>query len=164
MILELFFLHKKLTSIAKTLLHTSEGDEGAVLVQPEKDGDPLKSKFTQYSPNSAAHCRDCQQRLMEGDIRVGAHVFSSSARHAGYGINYWCLECMCQRPTIKRLARLHASELGKILPGAELLAKPDIERACTLYVLITLSTFGVAVQTPMVYLLECVHASCSACL
>eukprot|EP00041_Stephanoeca_diplocostata_P006179 m.78063 g.78063 ORF g.78063 m.78063 type:complete len:393 (-) comp16215_c0_seq2:781-1959(-) len=132
MILELFLLHQKLVGIAKTLLSTSEGDETNELAQPEKDGDPLKSKFTQYSPNSAAHCRDCQGRLMEGDVRVGAHVFSSSARHAGYGINYWCLKCICQRPTIKRLARLHSDELGKVLPGAELLAKPDIERVCAL--------------------------------
>jgi hypothetical protein len=69
------------------------------------------------APNSAAHCRDCQCRLNEGDVRVGAHVFSSSARHAGYGINYWCLECMCARPAIKRMARLNPTELEKVLPG-----------------------------------------------
>lgn len=57
-------------------------------------GGPLKSKFTQYSPNSAAHCRDCQSRIVEGDVRVGAHVFSSSSRHAGFSINYWYYYCV----------------------------------------------------------------------
>lgn len=63
---------------------------------------------------------------------MGAHVFSSSSRHAGDSINYWCLECMCARPAVRRMARLYPTELEKILPGADLLAEPDLQRTCTL--------------------------------
>jgi hypothetical protein len=63
---------------------------------------------------------------------VGAHVFSNSARHAGYSINYWCLDCMCARPTVRRMARLYPTEIEKILPGAELLAEADLLRVCGL--------------------------------
>jgi hypothetical protein len=79
-----------------------------------------------------AHCRDCQQLLVEGTVRVGAHVFSSSSRHAGFSINYWCLACMCARPAVRRMARLYPTEIEKILPGAELLAEVDLLRACAL--------------------------------
>ena len=65
-------------------------------------------------------------------MRVGAHVFSSSSRHAGFSINYWCLECMCARPSVRRMARLYPMETERILPGLDLLAKADLERACAL--------------------------------
>jgi hypothetical protein len=50
-ILELFCLHKKITEVSKSLLTSSEAAE-AELPQADESGDPLKSKFTQYSPNS----------------------------------------------------------------------------------------------------------------
>mmetsp|Transcript_1918 Transcript_1918/g.4169 ORF Transcript_1918/g.4169 Transcript_1918/m.4169 type:complete len:367 (+) Transcript_1918:57-1157(+) len=130
-VLELFCLHKKLTDESKSLLKISEAAD-AELPQPDDSGDPLKSKFTQYSPNSMAHCRDCQKRLEEGTVRVGAHVFSSSSRHAGFSINYWCLECICARPALRRLARMYPTEIEKILPGAELLSAVDLQHACAL--------------------------------
>lgn len=71
-------------------------------------------------------------RLEEGTVRVGAHVFSSSSRHAGFSINYWCLECMCARPSVRRMARLYPMEVERILPGLDLLSKPDLETACAL--------------------------------
>ena len=82
--------------------------------------------------NRMAHCRDCHQLLAEGLVRVGAHVFSSSSRHAGYSINYWCLDCMCARPGVRRMARLYPMEIAKVLPGAELLAEADLQRTCAL--------------------------------
>jgi hypothetical protein len=117
-VLELFCLHKRLVEQSASLLDALEKGEDS-LPQPDNNGDPLKSKFTQYSPNSRAHCRDCQKLIQEGDVRVGAHVFSSSSRHAGYGINYWCLECMCAKASVKRTARLNAAEIDKILPGTK---------------------------------------------
>lgn len=79
-----------------------------------------------------AHCRGCHQLLAEETVRVGAHVFFSSSRHAGFSINYWCLECMCGRPAVRRMARLYPTEIEKVLPGAELLAAADLQRTCTL--------------------------------
>jgi hypothetical protein len=115
-VLELFCLQKRLTDRSASLLDALEKEEDQ-LPQPENNGDPLKSKFTQYSPNSRAHCRDCQKLIEEGDVRVGAHVFSSSSRHAGNSINYWCLQCMCAKASVKRMARLNATEIDKVLPG-----------------------------------------------
>ena len=46
-------------------------------------------------------------------MRVGAHVFSSSKRHAGDAINYWCLPCMCTKPSVRRQARLNPTELER---------------------------------------------------
>jgi hypothetical protein len=112
-------------------MDTLEEAEDA-LPRPEDDGDPLKGKFTQYSPNSAAHCRDCQCSLQQGAVRVGAHVFSSSSRHAGNSINYWCIECMCLKRSVQRNARLNPGQLGKALPGSELLQEGDILRICKL--------------------------------
>mmetsp|Transcript_53663 Transcript_53663/g.68918 ORF Transcript_53663/g.68918 Transcript_53663/m.68918 type:complete len:214 (-) Transcript_53663:103-744(-) len=125
-----FCLNKKITSRSENLLDICEASEADL---PCDDfGGKLKGKFTQYSPNSAAHCRDCQKLIENGDVRVGANVFSSSSRHAGFSINYWCLECMCVRPSIRRIARLYPTELEKILPGSELLSEPDIQRMCQL--------------------------------
>lgn len=50
-VLELFFLHKKLTNVSRDLMKISDAAE-AQLPQPDDSGDPLKAKFTQYSPNS----------------------------------------------------------------------------------------------------------------
>lgn len=63
---------------------------------------------------------------------MGAHVFSSSSRHAGDSINYWCLDCICARLAVRRMARLYPTEIEKVLPGAELLAAADLQRACNL--------------------------------
>ena len=79
-----------------------------------------------------AHCRDCHSLLVEGAIRVGAHVFSSSSRHAGFSINYWCLACMCARPSVRRMARLYPTQIEMVLPGAELLAHADLQQTCAL--------------------------------
>ena len=79
---------------------------------------------------SMAHCRDCQGRLVAGEVRVSANVFSSSARHAGYSINYWCLKCMCARPVVRRLSRLFPLEVDRILPGLSLLREEDLLAAC----------------------------------
>jgi hypothetical protein len=49
-ILELFCLHKGLNGTSKNLLRASLKAE--VAIQPDLSGDPLKGKFTQYSPNS----------------------------------------------------------------------------------------------------------------
>jgi hypothetical protein len=81
-------------------------------------------------PVSMASCRDCHQRILEGSPRVGAHVFSSSSRHAGYSINYWCLDCMCARPATRRMATLYPFELEKILPGSDTLQEEDLKRMC----------------------------------
>lgn len=89
---------------------------------------------------SMASCRDCFQRIEQGTPRVGAHVFSSSSRHAGYGINYWCLDCMCARPATKRMAALYPTELEKILPGSETLQEADLKRMCEM--------LGIAVPDP----------------
>ena len=135
-VLELAFLCKRLTKSATAAVDAAELTEAATLDQPANDhGDKLKGKFVQYSPNSRAHCRDCPWEaglIHEGDVRVGASVFSSSARHAGDSINYWCLECMCKRPAVQRMARLNPAALEKVLPGAELLAAPDVDRVCKL--------------------------------
>lgn len=48
---ELFCFHKRLTEPSRELLKISEAGE-LELTQPDDNGDPLKSKFTQYSPNS----------------------------------------------------------------------------------------------------------------
>jgi hypothetical protein len=130
-ILQVICLRKKrLCTRTRRWLQELEAAEGGELDQPVDSGDPLRGKFTQYSPNSAAHCRDCQCRLEEGAIRVGAHVFSSSARHAATSINYWCLACMCARPSTRRQARLNPAELERILPGAALLSEQDVRRVC----------------------------------
>ena len=50
-LLETFCLHQRLTEPSRELLKISEARE-LELPQPEDSGDPLKSKFTQYSPNS----------------------------------------------------------------------------------------------------------------
>ena len=50
-ILELFCLHKKLTEVSRGLMKVSDAAE-AELPEPDDSGDPLKSKFIQYSPNS----------------------------------------------------------------------------------------------------------------
>jgi hypothetical protein len=121
----------RLSGLAAQHLNSAESSE-ATLPQPDDNGDPLRGKFTQYSPNSQAHCRDCQARLVEGEIRVGANVFSSSSRHAGFAVNYWCLDCMCAKPAVQRAARLCPQELCKVLPGAELLAAADVDRVCAL--------------------------------
>ena len=136
-VLELVLLCKRLTKGATAALDGAELTEAATLDQPANDhGDKLKGKFVQYSPNSRAHCRDCPDwatgLLKEGAIRVGASVFSSSSRHAGDSINYWCIECMCKRPAVQRMARLNPDALEKVLPGAELLAAPDVDRVCKL--------------------------------
>ena len=65
-------------------------------------------------------------------VRVGAHVHSSSARHSSFSVNYWCVECMCAKPAVRRAARLLPGELQKVLPGAELLSAIDVQRVCTL--------------------------------
>lgn len=129
--LETVCLQHRLCGETAALMDTLEEAED-VLPRPEDDGDPLKGKFTQYSPNSAAHCRDCQCSLQQGAIRVGAHVFSSSSRHAGNSINYWCIECMCLKRSVQRNARLNPGQLGKALPGSELLQEGDILRICKL--------------------------------
>lgn len=49
-ILESFCLHKKLNQETLNLLRASQLKEAAL--QPDESGDPLKGKFTQYSPNS----------------------------------------------------------------------------------------------------------------
>jgi hypothetical protein len=90
---------------------------------------PLRLFFRSYR---AARCRDCYKVLDKGTVRVGAHVFSNSSRHAGYGINYWCLDCICKRPSVRRNSRLHYSDLERILPGLSLLELKDISSACTL--------------------------------
>jgi hypothetical protein len=51
-ILELFCLHKKLTDISLELLKVSELQEAELQQSADDSGDSLKSKFTQYSPNS----------------------------------------------------------------------------------------------------------------
>lgn len=127
LIAEWFCFRQRLTPRSMALLDASERAEN----QPEDHADPLKGKFTQYSPNSKAHCRDCQSLLAEGHVRIGANVFSSSARHASYSVNYWCLECMCLRPSVTRLARI-TGDLERVLPGAGLLSEPDVFRVCTL--------------------------------
>lgn len=128
-ILDAFCFYQHLTPKYLAMMNASEAAETS-LAQPAESGNPLRGKFTQYSPNSRAHCRDCQTLLEEGKVRVGAHVFSSSARHAGTSINYWCLPCMCAQPAIKRAARLYSDDLERILPGAGLLARFDIEMMC----------------------------------
>lgn len=50
-ILELFCLHKKLTDVSRDLVKMSDAAE-AEFTEHDSSGDPLKSKFTQYSPNS----------------------------------------------------------------------------------------------------------------
>lgn len=127
----------RLSPRALALLDNSERAELARIGAGEGSDDPLKGdslkgKFTQYSPNSRAHCRDCQALIVEGEVRVGASVFSSSSRHASESLNYWCLACMCAKPTLQRLARIYPTELGKVLPGAELLSEPDVARCCAL--------------------------------
>jgi hypothetical protein len=132
LILEKFCFYGRLTPSIESMLDGTEAAEADLHGDNYESKDPLKSKFTQYSPNSQAHCRDCQKRIENGEIRVGASVFSSSSRHASFSLNYWCIECMCARPAIKRASRLYPDELEKILPGAELLAQVDIERICTM--------------------------------
>ncbi len=39
---------------------------------------------------------------------------------------------MCARPAVRRLSRLYATEIEKILPGAELLSETDVQRTCNL--------------------------------
>jgi len=112
--LDLFLLAGRLTKAAAAALNAAEAAECATVAQPEDSGDPLRGKFTQYSPNSAAHCRDCGARLEQGCVRVGASVFSSSSRHAGFAPNYWCLECMCARPAVRRAVHIYPGEVDKV--------------------------------------------------
>ena len=51
---------------------------------------------------------------------------------ARYGINYWCIECVCKKPAIRRMARLNPQELEKVLPGSTTLEAADVERVCAL--------------------------------
>lgn len=51
---------------------------------------------------------------------------------SGFSVNYWCLECMCKRPAVKRAARIYPNELEKVLGGSELLLESDIARICNL--------------------------------
>lgn len=51
-IFELVCLHRQLNSTSRNLLRISETEEATTVTQPEDNSDPLKSKFTQLSPNS----------------------------------------------------------------------------------------------------------------
>eukprot|EP01050_Picozoa_sp_SAG11_P018921 SAG11_NODE_2935_length_2827_cov_1.932185_1_plen_396_part_00 len=69
-VLQIVCLHRRLSNRAAQLLNSLEAAEAGLVPQTGSyDGDPLKGKFTQYSPNSSAHCRDCQRRLMFVTLR-----------------------------------------------------------------------------------------------